>query len=399
MRSGSVARYTASVAAEDKTISSYPHASSQRLLFLDNLRVFLTALVVFHHSAIAFGAAGGWYYMIPPPPGSLAPLLLTIFAGINQAFFMSLFFAIAGYVTPASYDTKGPASYLGDRLMRLGIPLVFYFFVLNPFVVYLARRFEGRAPEGFLAFVSEDYLHRCGTGPLWFVLALLLFGAAYAALRVLSRREHERTGTRPLPGNAMVLGFVIAIGIVTFAVRLLFPVGWEILGLQLGYFPLYVPMFVFGVFAHGNGWLQDLGRAQADLWFRAALLAIVAMPAIILLGGGLSGSADAFKGGATWQALVYAMWEPVLCVGISMKLVLLFREKFAVQGEIARRLARSAYTAYIIHPVFVICGTALLAALGPRPLLQFLALGSLAVFSSFAVADAIRRAPGLDRIL
>jgi len=399
LRSGSVARYSASVAAEDKTISSYPHASSQRLLFLDNLRVFLTALVVCHHSAIAFGAAGGWYYRIPPPPGSLAPLLLTIFAGINQAFFMSLFFAIAGYVTPASYDTKGPASYLRDRLMRLGIPLLFYFFVLNPFVVYLARRFEGRAPEGFLAFVSEDYLHRCGTGPLWFVLALLLFGAAYAALRVLSRREHERTGTRPLPNNAKVLGFVISIGLVAFAVRMVFPTGWGILGLQLGFFPLYVPMFVFGVFAHGNGWLQDLGRAQADLWFRAALVAIVAMPAIILLGGGLSGSADAFNGGATWQALVYAMWEPVVCVGISMKLVWLFRERFAAQGKIARRLAPSAYTAYIVHPVFVICGTALLSALPLGPLLQFLALGSLAVVSSFAVADAIRRAPGLDRIL
>jgi hypothetical protein len=196
-----------------------------------------------------------------------------------------------------------------------------------------------------------------------------------------------------------VLGFVIAIGLVTFAVRMVFPTGWGILGLQLGFFPLYVSMFVFGVFAHGNGWLQDLGRAQADLWFRAALVAIVAMPAIILLGGGLSGSADAFKGGATWQALVYAMWEPVLCVGISMKLVLLFREQFAAQGKIARRLARSAYTAYIIHPVFVICGTALLAALPLGPLLQFFALGSLAVVSSFAVADAIRRAPGLDRIL
>jgi hypothetical protein len=82
-----------------------------------------------------------------------------------------------------------------------------------------------------------------------------------------------------------------------------------------------------------------------------------------------------------------------------MKLLVLFRERLAAQGEIARRLARSAYTAYIIHPVFVVCGTALLATLPLAPLLQFLALASLAVLSSFAVADVIRRAPGLDRIL
>jgi surface polysaccharide O-acyltransferase-like enzyme len=356
-------------------------------------------LVVCHHSAIAFGAAGGWYYVVPPPPGSHAPLLLTIFAGINQAFFMSLFFAISGYVTPASYDAKGPAAYLRDRLARLGLPLLVYFFVLNPCVVYLAHRFQGRAPEGLLAFVTHDYLRKCGTGPLWFVLALLIFAGVYAALRILSRRERERTGSRPLPGNAAVLGFVLVIGLVAFAVRMVFPTGWGILGLQLGFFPLYVPMFVFGVFAHGNGWLQDLGRAQADLWFRTALVAIVAMPAILLLGGGLSASADVFSGGLTWQAFLYAVWEPVLCVGISMKLIVSFRERMATQGPLARRMARSAYAAYIVHPVFVVCGTALLATLGPRPLLQFIALCLLAVPTSFAVADALRRAPGLARIL
>jgi len=30
---------------------------------IDRIRIFLTALVIFHHSAIAFGAAGGWYYV------------------------------------------------------------------------------------------------------------------------------------------------------------------------------------------------------------------------------------------------------------------------------------------------------------------------------------------------
>ena len=33
--------------------------------YLDKLRVFLTCLVIFHHTAIAFGASGGWYYKSP----------------------------------------------------------------------------------------------------------------------------------------------------------------------------------------------------------------------------------------------------------------------------------------------------------------------------------------------
>jgi len=71
--------------------------------------------------------------------------VLTAFISINQSFFMSLFFAISGFFTPASYDAKGPGLFLRDRLVRLGIPLVVYFFVLNPALVYLAARIQGRA--------------------------------------------------------------------------------------------------------------------------------------------------------------------------------------------------------------------------------------------------------------
>lgn len=376
-----------------------PDTSSRRLAYLDVLRTFLTVLVIAHHSAIAFGASGSWYYVVAPPQGSIAPLVLTLFAAINQAFFMSLFFAIAGYFTPGSCDAKGPGPYLRDRGLRLGIPLLAYFFVLSPCVRYLARRFEGRAPEGFVAFITTDVPETWGTGPLWFVLALLIFAAGYAALRALTRRAHERTGTHPLPENARILRFVVVIGMVAFVVRLVFPVGWQIFGLQLGHFPLYVPMFVFGIWAHGNGWLRDLGSRQANRWLAAALVAIACMPLVAVLGGVGGAGKDLFGGGPHWQALVYALWEPVVCVGISMKLVVLFRERCSAPGALLRRMARGAYAAYIVHPFLLICGTALLANLPLGALIQFVGLTAIATAASFAAGDALRRAPGLRRIL
>jgi hypothetical protein len=86
-------------------------------------------------------------------------------------------------------------------------------------------------------------------------------------------------------------------------------------------------------------------------------------------------------------------------VAISLWLLVLFRERFATQGALAHRLARSAYTAYIIHPFLVIGGTALVARTPLDPLLRFVLLCVLAVSATFAVADVIRRAPGLARIL
>ena len=175
---------------------------ASRLADLDHLRTFLTALVICHHSAIAFGAAGGWYYVVPPPKGSLAPLLLTMFTGVNQAFFMALFFGIAGYFTPAAFAGKGSRAFLRDRLSRLGIPLLVYFLLLNPVVVYLARRFQGQASEGFGAFVADGVPRIFGTGPLWFVLALLLFSIAYAGWRS-SRQGPD--ASHPFPGDGRIL--------------------------------------------------------------------------------------------------------------------------------------------------------------------------------------------------
>ncbi|MEO1258629.1 MAG: hypothetical protein AAFZ15_07520 [Bacteroidota bacterium] len=32
------------------------------IFYIDNLRIFLTALVVLHHLAITYGAPGDWFY-------------------------------------------------------------------------------------------------------------------------------------------------------------------------------------------------------------------------------------------------------------------------------------------------------------------------------------------------
>jgi len=374
-------------------------ADKSRLAYLDNLRTFLTALVICHHSAISQGASGGWYYVVPPPEGSLAPILLTIFAAINQAFFMSLFFAVSAFFTPRSYDKKGPASYMKDRLARLGIPLVAYFFVLNPSVVYLVYRFAGRTQDGYLDFMLHSGIYKTGTGPLWFVMTLLIFAALYAALRITASGSEMAARARSLPTNRQVLGFVIGVGLFTFLVRLWFPAGWAIIGMQLGYYPLYVCMYVFGVWASRHSWFDDLQPKQANLWFYVSLGLIALLPVLMVLGGALKGGTQIFMGGASWQAYAYAAWEPVLCVGISMKLLVLFRARCNRENGATRRMARSAYTAYILHPFFVVCGTYLVTHLPVDPLVRFVALCPLAVGTCFLVSNAVRQAPLLRRIL
>ena len=103
----------------------------RRLFHLDNLRVYLTILVILHHTAIAYGAAGDWA-IVDPAVDDISPIFLTFFTAVNQSYFMSAFFLLAGYFAPRSFDRKGAGSFIKDRLIRLGVPLLlFTIIVLN----------------------------------------------------------------------------------------------------------------------------------------------------------------------------------------------------------------------------------------------------------------------------
>ncbi len=97
---------------------------SQRTFFIDRLRVVLTALVIVHHTAITYGGAGGWFYREVTDAALPSSRALTVLCAVNQAFFMGLFFLLAGYFTPSSLARKGTGPFLWDRLLRLGVPLL-----------------------------------------------------------------------------------------------------------------------------------------------------------------------------------------------------------------------------------------------------------------------------------
>ena len=63
-------------------------AAKPRLLYIDNLRILLTILVILHHLAIGYGAPGNNIYVETGEISTVSTILLTLFVAINQAFFM-----------------------------------------------------------------------------------------------------------------------------------------------------------------------------------------------------------------------------------------------------------------------------------------------------------------------
>ena len=245
--------------------------SKAKISYIDHLKVVLTVLVIMHHTFIAYGAPGGWYYSQKTTlTGAIIPM--TVFVAVNQAFFMGFFFFLSALFIPSSYDKKGPAKFVTDRLIRLGIPLVFYSLVLSPVLSYIPYKWADGHDITYLQYLG-GFHPWIDFGVLWFVAALLIFTLIYAFYRMTIGRI---TKVVALPSITTTLFFAIGIGFVSYAVRIVFPVGWVLkpLGFQLGYFPQYIALFILGLIAAKSKWL-DYADHKRGKGMRAIALCLV----------------------------------------------------------------------------------------------------------------------------
>ena len=165
-------------------MSNQPKAkrSTERSTGIDNLRVFITLLVLAHHAALAHTTWGifdpGNYLM-----GSTAPIVdnqrwigFDVFFSLNNTFFMSLMFLISGLFVHSSLQRKGWRLFLQDRFARLGIPFILGIMILSPLQYYPSYLRTGPNPIGYFAYWQEMILVGpwiCG--PLGFVSLIFLF--------------------------------------------------------------------------------------------------------------------------------------------------------------------------------------------------------------------------------
>jgi glucan biosynthesis protein C len=154
----------------EKTPVQAATGKTSRLFFIDHLRAALVILVVLHHVALVYGAAEpSFYYFEPPFTDPLAYLILLVFVLSNQSWFMGAFFLLAGYFTPGSFDRKGPGSFLKARLLRLGIPIILFIFMLSPISSIGYWQMPASLTGITTPLTWQAYPYLIGTGPMWFV--------------------------------------------------------------------------------------------------------------------------------------------------------------------------------------------------------------------------------------
>jgi glucan biosynthesis protein C len=230
---------------------------------LDNLRSFLTGLVVVHHTGIAYGLTGWWYYKSPLNP-SATSLPVLVLVAVNQSFFMGLFFWISGRFSAQSLERSGPSHFVKNKLIRLGIPTAIYTLLVHPITQCMGYASWDLGLIGNV-FAGSFKTLRGIRGPVWYTALLLVFDLVATGIAQLryrhEGREADESDVKPaLASSYRTLSRWGWLGVATasFFVRLVYP------GEEISYIitlkPAYVSQYIFAYTLGYLAYFEDESR-------------------------------------------------------------------------------------------------------------------------------------------
>lgn len=373
-----------------------------RIPWIDYLRTLVIVLVVNLHCCVTYSHVGDWYVKNDAEPSRATFIGFLLWEAHLQAFFMGLLFLLAGYFSWISLNRRGSEGFLRERALRLGLPAIFYMLLIHPFILFVINPWNARFPP-FLSWY-RDYIFRFtflkSTGPLWFLVALLLFSLGLVAV---TRSARHSTGTAAPPNSeprvTTVLCLALSLGLMTFAVRLIQPIGTSILNMQLCFFTQYIAAFAIGAKLASSNGLEAV--ASSRLARRTGIITLVVGPvaAVLLLLAGSSGGVPPYLGGWHWQAFGYALWEQFTAVGLSLGLMHLFRAKLNHESHALRWLSDRSFAVYVLHAPVIIALFCLFKPLKWPPLPMTVLLTVTGLGATYLLAEIFRRVPGVRRVL
>lgn len=375
---------------------------SARNAALDRARTGLTVLVVIHHAVIPYT-----YYGYADDHRWLG------FDGIilaTDSFFMALFFLLSGLFTWPSLQRKTVASFLHDRLLRLGVPFAVAAVMLMPLAYYAFQPHTG--DTGFAAYWWKTVtVGPWPSGPIWFVWVLFTFDLIAATLYLIAPRCLDAINRLSLRGFVQPAPFFAFFLVVTtlayLPMRLYFGVNyWFDFGgplvVQASRVLLYASYFFIGV---GIGVANmDKGLLSADghlarHWARWAFVTLVAYSCLVLLivyKRGFAADPDHLP---YWYDVAYGFALPFFSAAIAFAFLAFYLHFDKPGTGFLDAMHEAAYGIFLIHYVPILWMQYWLRDLDLPAGVKAASLFVVALFTSWAVTAALLRIPGARRVL
>ncbi|WP_408585975.1 acyltransferase family protein [Novosphingobium sp.] len=357
--------------------------AKRRLHHVDAARaLFLLLGIPFHVGMIAV------FNRSPAVPGFKQAGLIVFSLSFIHAFRMFAFFMLSGYFAATVREKRGARAWLGDRLTRIGIPLVGSLFTLGVLQHYFHQELLGETPGGIHGLpLAFDHL--------WFLCVLLGFVVTFYALPI-ERLPGANSAVGRRIGHALCLdGAHWPLFLALLALWSLGQGAFEDAlprhrAFEIDLFWQYLmhaPAFAIGVLA----WRVRVGERLFDLGGRRLpLLAAALLPAYLLLN---QLSRPLF-------GLSRRLSAPENFVGNLIELptaLVLSLLALRVLARVAHRPSRAvaflvdgAMAIYLFHMTFVIATVAWLPHLPLIPEVQWLAGSALVLAASIGAFLLVR---------
>lgn len=366
--------------------------SVARLAWVDRLKVATIAGVVVVHVATAYVVDIGWYYE-ERTTSQVTPVVLGVPAFLAGVFGLAPLFLVGGWMAAGSLARRGAGPFARARLVRLGVPTLLYFLLVDPFADYLGGRVQGESRT------LVDYLTDIGgdrdLGPVWFITVLLVLSLAYAAWRRL-RPPRARPG-----GLSWRILAVAALGIAvadlvlwlrwSYFSQTLWNLNWQHWAQAAG-------VFAVGALARERGWLDDVPRSLARTSGLVATASLVLFTALAAYG--FATEDESLVTGFGPFAVTFALVDGLGALTLSVWAWAWFRRRWSgPPGAALARASRGAYAAYLLHPVVLVLLSGAAHSLPWAPEAKFVLVSAVGVPAVFAVGWLVTRVPGVSRVL
>ena len=361
---------------------------------LDWLRVIAFGLLIFYHVGM-FYVTWGWHVKSVYAGPAAEPLMLLV-----NPWRLALLFFISGVAI--RFVTDKAAShwrFLGDRVYRLGLPILAGMTVIVAPQAYFELRELGEIEPGYLAFWADylkiDQLYSVATptwNHLWYVVYLLFYIVIITPFLVVMRRFAEGVGANWLQvvaGGPIRLLLLFCLPFVLYEATLAphFPVTHNLVADWANHANRFT-MFLLGYFL-----------AKHHVFWRTVDAALpLALALSLLIGGGRlylranhSELYEALIAGVPvmpFALIIYAWSVMVLLMGLAQRY--LNRPSPALTY-----LTGAVFCYYILHQTITIAAGYYLTRQALGPWLEFSLVTSATVGGSLAGYEIARRIPFL----
>jgi peptidoglycan/LPS O-acetylase OafA/YrhL len=235
-------------------------------------------------------------------------------------------------------------------------------------------------------------------GHLWFLEQLMVFAAFYVIWRSIAALiAYKPARNIKIPGNHAIGVFALLLGVSMFIARIWSPINhwtpWLVL--EPAHYTGYVALFIAGILAYRNGWLESMDASLYRVWGKAVVICLIALPVLY----GVFGDGLLVTGGPTLASFIGSQWEAFMCVAMCISLIWLFKNRHNTTSKLSKAMADSSFTVYLIHVPVIVFIQFLLIGVDIHPLMKFAIVCAIGVPASFLISHyVIRKIPYVNRV-